>query len=190
VTTDQTRPDADGGATGPQRDGGSPGPAPRFTAAHLADLMERPRPTPEQVAVIEAPLAPMLVVAGAGSGKTETMASRVVWLIANGIVEPRQILGLTFSRKAARELDERIASRLTALAAALRAERLPIPAGLDRAGDDLIGQRAEVRTYNGFAQDLVAEHALAVGIDPDLTVLSSSASWQLAHEIVESSGRS
>lgn len=188
MTTDQTRPDADGGATGPQRDGASPGPAPRFTAADLADLMERPRPTPEQAAVIEAPLAPMLVVAGAGSGKTETMASRVVWLIANGIVEPRQILGLTFSRKAARELDERIASRLTALAAALRAERLPIPAGLDRAGDDLIGQRAEVRTYNGFAQDLVAEHALAVGIDPDLTVLSSSASWQLAHEIVESSG--
>jgi DNA helicase-2/ATP-dependent DNA helicase PcrA len=41
-------------------------------------------PTPEQTAVIEAPLRPMLVVAGAGSGKTETMAARVVWLVAIG----------------------------------------------------------------------------------------------------------
>lgn len=160
----------------------------RYPAALLADLMGRPRPTPEQEAVIEAPLVPMLVVAGAGSGKTETMASRVVWLIANELVQPRQILGLTFSRKASHELAERIGSRLGALADALRAEGLDVPRGLVRGADDLIGQRPEVRTYNGFAQDLVAEHALSVGIDPDLSILSSSASWQLAHEIVESSG--
>ena len=76
----------------------------------------------------------MLVVAGAGSGKTETMASRVVWLIANGIVEPRQVLGLTFTRKAAHELAERISARLASLAGALRAEGLPLPAGLERGG--------------------------------------------------------
>ncbi len=65
----------------------------------------------------------MLVVAGgAGSGKTETMASRVVWLIANAIVEPRHVLGLTFTRKAANELAERISARLRTLADALRAE--------------------------------------------------------------------
>ena len=80
----------------------------RLSAARLAALLDRPAPTDEQIAVIEAPLAPMLVVAGAGSGKTETMASRVVWLIANGLVEPRQVLGLTFTRKAAHELAERI----------------------------------------------------------------------------------
>ena len=65
--------------------------------------------------MIEAPLRPLLVVAGAGSGKTETMASRVVWLVANGHVEPDQVLGLTFTRKAATELAERIARRLRRL---------------------------------------------------------------------------
>ena len=163
----------------------APVPVARYSAAQLAALLEQPPPTTEQTAVIEAPLAPMLVVAGAGSGKTETMASRVVWLIANGIVEPRQVLGLTFTRKAAHELGERIGARLATLAAALRGAGEELPPGLERGGDELVGQRPLVHTYNGFALDLVREHALAVGIDPDLTMMSASASWQLAHEIVE-----
>ena len=160
-------------------------PAARYSAAQLAALLEQLPPTAEQTSVIEAPLAPMLVVAGAGSGKTETMASRVVWLIANGIVEPRQVLGLTFTRKAAHELGERIGARLATLAAALRGAGEELPPGLERGGDELVGQRPLVHTYNGFALDLVREHSLAVGIDPDLTMMSASASWQLAHEIVE-----
>ncbi|MGP5051926.1 ATP-dependent helicase [Brachybacterium alimentarium] len=156
-----------------------------LTASRLAALLEQPPPTPEQVSVIEAPMAPMLVVAGAGSGKTETMASRVVWLIANGVVEPRQVLGLTFTRKAAHELSARISTRLAALAGAMRAEGLTLPTGLERGHDDLVGQRPLVHTYNGFALDLVREHALAVGIDPELTMMSTSASWQLAHSLVE-----
>ncbi|MDO5663265.1 MAG: ATP-dependent helicase, partial [Brachybacterium sp.] len=154
----------------------------------LADMMGQPAPTSEQVAVIEAPLAPMLVVAGAGSGKTETMAARVVWLIANGLVEPRQVLGLTFTRKAAHELGERIAQRLLTLADVLAADGLPVPPGLERGRDELLGQRPTVHTYNGFALDLVTEHALASGLDPDLTMLSASASWQLAHDLVEARG--
>ena len=77
----------------------------------------QPPPTAEQVAVIEAPPRPTLVIAGAGSGKTETMAARVVWLVANGLVEPDQVLGLTFTRKAAAELSERIDRRLDPAAA-------------------------------------------------------------------------
>ncbi|MGC5222766.1 UvrD-helicase domain-containing protein [Micromonospora sp. DT81.3] len=73
-------------------------------------------PTPEQAAVIESESAPALVVAGAGSGKTETMAGRVVWLVANGIVRRDEVLGLTFTRKAAGELAERIQHRLARLA--------------------------------------------------------------------------
>jgi DNA helicase-2/ATP-dependent DNA helicase PcrA len=159
--------------------------APRLSAARLAALMDRPAPTDEQTAVIEAPLSPMLVVAGAGSGKTETMASRVVWLIANGLVEPRQVLGLTFTRKAAHELAERITGRLGTLATALRAEGLDVPRGLERAGEDLLGQEVQVHTYNGFALDLVREHALRVGLDPEFSMMSPSAAWQLAHELVE-----
>ncbi|GAA1716302.1 ATP-dependent DNA helicase [Brachybacterium phenoliresistens] len=157
----------------------------RLGARELAAMMELPAPTEEQQAVIEAPLAPMLVVAGAGSGKTETMASRVVWLIANGLVQPRQVLGLTFTRKAAHELSERIGRRLAALAAALEAEGLPLPPGLVRGQDELVGQRPLVHTYNGFALDQVTEHALAAGLTPDFTMMSPSASFQLAHEIVE-----
>lgn len=78
----------------------------------IAAALGQPSPTAEQVAVIAAPLGPALVVAGAGSGKTETMAGRVVWLIANGLVERDEVLGLTFTRKAAGELAERLQRRL------------------------------------------------------------------------------
>jgi DNA helicase II / ATP-dependent DNA helicase PcrA len=87
-------------------------------AREIAAALGLPAPTPEQVAVIEAPLAPLLVVAGAGSGKTETMAARVVWLVAGGQVAPDGVLGLTFTRKAAGELAERVRRRLRALRAA------------------------------------------------------------------------
>ncbi|MBY0687523.1 ATP-dependent helicase [Microbacterium marinilacus] len=83
-----------------------------LSAAHLSAALSLPTPTPAQQRVIEAPPVPALVVAGAGSGKTETMSGRVVWLVANGHVERDQILGLTFTRKAAGELDERISARL------------------------------------------------------------------------------
>ncbi|MGW9111949.1 UvrD-helicase domain-containing protein [Microbacterium sp. NPDC055683] len=83
-----------------------------IAATDLAAALGQPAPTTAQQRVIEAPLAPALVVAGAGSGKTETMAGRVVWLVANGLVRRDEVLGLTFTRKAAGELAERIAARL------------------------------------------------------------------------------
>src|ERR1044072_9137814 len=90
-------------------------PAGSCSSLHIAELLALPRPTDEQVAVIEAPLAPVLVVAGAGSGKTETMSARVVWLVANGLVRPGEVLGLTFTRKAAAELANRVRQRLAQL---------------------------------------------------------------------------
>src|SRR5688572_22726717 len=119
---------------------------PRLPARVIAAALGQFPPTDEQTAVIEAPLAPALVVAGAGSGKTETMAARVVWLVANGIVRRDEVLGLTFTRKAAGELAERIQRRLQRLAefessglvphlAELHAEgRLEVFAELERTG--------------------------------------------------------
>ena len=109
-------------------------PAPTLSARVIAAALGQFPPTQEQTAVIEAPLAPALVVAGAGSGKTETMAARVVWLVANGIVRRDEVLGLTFTRKAAGELAERIHKRLARLAEFERHGLLPALPGLAQAG--------------------------------------------------------
>ncbi|GIJ00379.1 DNA helicase-2/ATP-dependent DNA helicase PcrA [Sediminihabitans luteus] len=163
--------------TGPD---GAPdqGPVRRATprsASDIATLLGRPGPTPEQQRVIEAPLEPMLVVAGAGSGKTETMAARVVWLIDNGFVAPEQVLGLTFTRKAAGELAERVQARLAQLA---RAEGRP--------GGLAMLDRPTIATYNAYAGSLVTDHALRLGVEPDSRLLSEASQWQLAAGIVES----
>ena len=71
----------------------------------------------QQWAAIAAPLEPAVVIAGAGSGKTSLMAARVVYLVLNGHVRPDQVLGLTFTTKAASELRARIRGALTAAGA-------------------------------------------------------------------------
>src|SRR4051812_49928214 len=71
-------------------------------------------PSPQQWAAITAPLAPAVVIAGAGSGKTSLMAARVVFLVVTGQVRPDQLLGLTFTTKPAGELRSRIRAALDA----------------------------------------------------------------------------
>ncbi|MFJ3036287.1 ATP-dependent DNA helicase [Curtobacterium pusillum] len=144
----------------------------RHDADTIADALGRPRPTPQQRAVIESPLTPALVVAGAGSGKTETMASRVVWLLANGMVRPDGILGLTFTRKAAGELSVRINDRIRALE----------DVGLLDAGDAF--EAPTVSTYNAFANSVFRENALLVGRDGESQVLTEPSAWQLARRVV------
>ena len=86
-----------------------------LSADVLARALDLFPPTPDQARVVESAASPALVVAGAGSGKTETMSMRVLWLVANGHVRADEILGLTFTRKAAGELAERIGERLAQL---------------------------------------------------------------------------
>ncbi len=154
---------------------------PMVSAVTLAAALELPRPTGEQIAVIEHPLAPVLVVAGAGAGKTETMASRVIWLVANGLLTPDRVLGLTFTRKAAQQLATRIRSRLARLAAAPIMERLD-PDGSIRA--DIRGSDPEVSTYHAYAGRLLADYGLLLPMEPSATLLSETELWQLAFEVV------
>ena len=144
-----------------------------ITAAALSEALQLPAPTDEQTAVIEAPLAPALVIAGAGSGKTETMAARVLFLVANSLVRPEQILGLTFTRKAATGLAIRIRRRLRALAASGLVGR-----------DAVLGGDAEVSTYHAFGGRLISEFGPLAGIEPTSKVLSATGSWQLARRVV------
>ena len=106
-------------------------------------------PTPEQVRVVEAPRRPLLVVAGAGSGKTETMSMRVLWLLANHPdLTPSSILGLTFTRKAAGELGERLRERIRLLSREM-------PQLRERLDED-----PAALTYNSFAERIVSEHGM------------------------------
>ena len=158
-----------------------------LTPQALAEALGIHTPTQEQARVIAHRLSPLLVVAGAGSGKTATMAQRVVYLVATGQVRPDQILGLTFTRKATAELDQRVASRLASLGAA---GLLPVTAsesdgtGADTADATDVGEPM-IATYNSFAGTLVRDHGLRIGIDPDSALITQARSWQIVTSLLE-----
>jgi DNA helicase-2/ATP-dependent DNA helicase PcrA len=144
-----------------------------FEIAHaLASVDKNVRmPTPEQALIISAPLEPAVVIAGAGSGKTETMSARVLYLVANGLVRPDEILGLTFTRKAAGELGIRVRSRMRQLR---QAGLIPKNTAID----------AAVLTYHSYAGRLLGEHAIRYGIDASVEPLGDAATWQMAADLV------
>ena len=129
-------------------------------------------PTKEQIPIIESPLAPAVVIAGAGSGKTETMSQRVLYLVANSVITPDQLLGLTFTRKSAGELSKRIKHRLRQLKSA---KLLP---------DHLDESELTVSTYHSYAGKVLADHAIRIGIDADSDPIGQAAAWQIAFEEV------
>ena len=90
-----------------------------MTAAYLAKLNTEQRRAVEHgcAALDEAP--PLLIIAGAGSGKTNTLANRVAHLIVSG-ADPRRMMLLTFSRRAAAEMQRRV-ERITAEALGAKA---------------------------------------------------------------------
>ncbi|MGP9503613.1 ATP-dependent helicase [Specibacter sp. AOP5-B1-6] len=154
---------------------------PRLSPYELAELLEQRPPTQEQAAIISSPLEPLLVIAGAGSGKTTTMADRVVWLVANGLVLPEEILGVTFTRKAAGELASRIRGQLAKLGTLARSGELELaPAAAAR--DAL---EPKVSTYHSYASGIVTDYGLRLGIERDAVVLGAAEAWQLASEVVE-----
>jgi DNA helicase-2/ATP-dependent DNA helicase PcrA len=145
---------------------------PRYTPAELACALGLFPPTDEQAAVIAAPPGPLVVIAGAGAGKTETMAARVVWLVANGYAAPGQVLGLTFTRKASGQLLRRVRSRLARLAGI----------GLGATGEP--DATPAVSTYHAFAGSLLRDHGLLLPVEPDTRLLGETELWQLAFDVV------
>ena len=131
-------------------------PAGYRSALDIAEMLngaDGKKPTPEQVRMIEAGPAPTLVIAGAGSGKTATMVDRVIWLVDNGFVRPEEVLGVTFTRKAATELRSRMRAGLNTL----RRSRRVAPSD-----EELREGIADptVLTYHSYANNLVKEYGL------------------------------
>ncbi|WP_329116282.1 ATP-dependent DNA helicase [Streptomyces sp. NBC_01353] len=130
--------------------------------------------TPEQTACIIAPPAPQVIVAGAGSGKTTVMAARVVWLVGTGQVAPEQVLGLTFTNKAAGELAERVRTAL-------------VRAGVtdpDVIDPDNPPGEPRISTYHAFAGQLLTDHGLRIGLEPTSRLLADATRYQLAARVL------
>lgn len=156
-------------------------PADYRSALDIAEMLngtDGKKPTPEQVRMIEAGPAPTLVIAGAGSGKTATMVDRVIWLVDNGFVRPEEVLGVTFTRKAATELRSRMRAGLNTL----RRSRRVAPSD-----EELREGIADptVLTYHSYANNLVKEYGLRLGVEQDAQMLGDAQKWQLAAQIVQ-----
>ncbi|EPH00350.1 hypothetical protein HMPREF1531_02458 [Propionibacterium sp. oral taxon 192 str. F0372] len=139
------------------------------TIGELCDLLDI-RFSDEQLEAITAPLAPGVIIAGAGTGKTTVMAARVAWLVGTGQVHPAQVLGLTFTRKAAGELANRVFVALT------------------RAGIDTDAQFC-VQTYDSFATAMVSEHGLRIGVEPDQRMITGATRFRLGARVLETTER-
>ncbi|MBX3069173.1 MAG: ATP-dependent helicase [Thermomicrobiales bacterium] len=112
---------------------------------------------PQQLAAVRHGDGPVRIMAGAGTGKTSTLKNRIVHLLEQGDATPSQILALTFTNKAAGELQERICAAVAA--------RFPA------------GERVDVDTYHAFGGRIVNEFGSMLGYPADPVVLSKAESW-------------
>lgn len=138
--------------------------------SQVADALDIPF-SEQQLKAICAPLAPGVVIAGAGSGKTAVMAARVVWLVGTGQVRADQVLGLTFTRKAAAELGGRVRAALT-------------KAGVLGQGEAADAGEPLVSTYDSFASRLVSEHGIRLGLEGDQRMITGAARHRIAERVV------
>ncbi|MEA2577033.1 MAG: ATP-dependent helicase UvrD/PcrA, partial [Chloroflexota bacterium] len=104
---------------------------------------------PDQLRAVTHGEGPLLVVAGAGTGKTQVITRRIAWLIASRRAKPSEILALTFTDKAADEM-------------AVRVDQL-VPYGYTD---------TSISTFHAFGDRLIREYALELGLAPDVRVLS------------------
>jgi len=138
--------------------------------------------TPTQSRAIEIPIGVIVVAAGAGTGKTTVLSETVALkMVGERRVDVRDLLVLTFTRKAASEMAERIEKRLKELAAESsdRYEREWLLQSAGRVPD------APIETIDAFAQRLLRDHPNESGIDPDFEVLSPENNLELGERVAK-----
>ena len=134
--------------------------APPAVAASAAPYLEGLNP--EQRAAVEAPDGPLLVLAGAGTGKTRVLTTRLAHLLLTGRARPYQVLAVTFTNKAAREMIERVSG--------------------------LLGQSVEglwLGTFHALAARLLRRHAELVGLKANFTILDTDDQLRLVKQVIE-----
>jgi len=129
------------------------------------------RLNPQQRAAARHGMSPLLIVAGAGTGKTTTLAHRVASLIGAGIA-PERILLLTFTRRAAAEMLRRVDGILREVAGC-------------QSNSALATRRVWGGTFHAIATRLLRQHGKLLGMTPDFTVLDRSDSEDLIHVLRE-----
>ncbi|SFI28488.1 DNA helicase-2 / ATP-dependent DNA helicase PcrA [Bosea sp. OK403] len=125
-------------------------------AGYLAGL------NPEQRLAVEATDGPVLVLAGAGTGKTRVLTTRIAHLIATNRAYPSQILSVTFTNKAAREMKERIAHLVG-----------PVAEGMPWLG-----------TFHSISAKLLRRHAELLGLRSDFTILDTDDQIRLMKQVI------
>jgi DNA helicase-2/ATP-dependent DNA helicase PcrA len=121
---------------------------------------------PEQRAAVEATEGPVLVLAGAGTGKTRVLTTRIAHLIATSKAWPSQILAVTFTNKAAREMRERIGRTI---------------------GDVAEGMQW-LGTFHSIGTKILRRHAELVGLRSDFTILGTDDQLRLMKQVIEAEG--
>lgn len=125
-------------------------------------------PSPEQADILDYELQPLRVVAGAGTGKTTTLAYRMASMMDRHRIEPEQVLGVTFTNKAAYELSQRVGEILVA--------GEPDP--------DQVERQVEIFTYHGFAHDLLETYGALAGVERDARIITPAVSRELLRRSV------
>jgi len=144
------------------------------------DLADEPPPSPPrapsevlrldalnetQRAAVEATEGPVLVLAGAGTGKTRVLTTRLAYILAQGLARPGEVLAVTFTNKAAREMRERVSA--------------------------LLGQPVEgwwVGTFHALGARILRIHAEAVRLKPNFTILDADDQLRLVKQLLEAHG--
>src|SRR5947207_13427859 len=110
-------------------------------------ILDRLKDTQREAVTHDA--GPLLIIAGAGTGKTTVITNRIAWRIARRKARPEEILALTFTDKAAAEMAERVDTL--------------VPYGY---------ADVEIATFHAFGDRILREHALEIGLTPDFRVLN------------------
>ncbi|MCF2707367.1 UvrD-helicase domain-containing protein [Arcanobacterium haemolyticum] len=140
-------------------------------------------PTSEQRDVVVSDSPAILVVAGAGSGKTATMTKRIAYQLAIGTIQPHEVLGLTFTTKAAGELAERVENALSILR-----QRHLIGQGSSESSRGIHESlmRPTIATYNSFASGIASSYGMLIGADSRARLITDAERYQVMASIVDS----